>query len=289
MATANYDFDGDQTFSNTETQINNNLAAIVSNNSSATDPSPTFAYMWWADTDTGFLKQRNAANSGWISILTLSTGQVLNLTAPPPIGSITANSIKGSTFETNNGTAINEFSIDGTLSGNSDDVVATEKATKTYVDSKIPRVFSDQITSDFTINPGTNTFGALTGLSVAINSKAASSKILVSGFVTIANSMTGQACVVRIKANGVVIGQADADGAATRGISSAVFGRVDAGCSVPFQFLHSPGTTATQTYTVEAAPLAATSVIVNEGTQAGTGAALSRTTSVITAQEVIAQ
>lgn len=35
------------------------------------------------------------------------------------------------------GTNVNEFSIDGTLSGNSDDVIPTEKAVKTYVDSAV--------------------------------------------------------------------------------------------------------------------------------------------------------
>ena len=34
-----------------------------------------------------------------------------------------------------NGTSINEFSIDGTLAGNSDNAVPTEQAVKTYVDS----------------------------------------------------------------------------------------------------------------------------------------------------------
>lgn len=36
-----------------------------------------------------------------------------------------------------NGTGINEFSIDGTLTGNSDDAVPTEKAVKTYLDTTI--------------------------------------------------------------------------------------------------------------------------------------------------------
>lgn len=38
------------------------------------------------------------------------------------------------TLECANGTTINEFSTDGTLAGNSDDAVPTEKAVKTYVD-----------------------------------------------------------------------------------------------------------------------------------------------------------
>lgn len=48
--------------------LNNALAAIVSNNSSATEPATTYAYMWWPDTTSGLLKQRNAANNGWIVI-----------------------------------------------------------------------------------------------------------------------------------------------------------------------------------------------------------------------------
>lgn len=50
------------------------LDAIVGLNSNATTPTTTFAYMWWADTTTGILKQRNAANSAWISVLDLATG-----------------------------------------------------------------------------------------------------------------------------------------------------------------------------------------------------------------------
>lgn len=50
--------------------INNALLAIVSNNSSATAPSPTFAHMFWADTAAGALKKRNAANTAWITLFT---------------------------------------------------------------------------------------------------------------------------------------------------------------------------------------------------------------------------
>lgn len=48
------------------------LAAIVSQNSGATAPSTTFAYQWWADTTTGLLKIRNAANSAWVTVGDLS-------------------------------------------------------------------------------------------------------------------------------------------------------------------------------------------------------------------------
>jgi len=45
--------------------LNNALAAIVSQNSSATEPSTTYSYQLWADTTDGVLKIRNAANSAW--------------------------------------------------------------------------------------------------------------------------------------------------------------------------------------------------------------------------------
>lgn len=48
--------------------LNNALSAIVTNNSSATQPATTYAYMWWVDTTAGQLKQRNAANSDWIVV-----------------------------------------------------------------------------------------------------------------------------------------------------------------------------------------------------------------------------
>ena len=52
--------------------LNNGLAAIVSQNSGAAQPSTTYAYQWWADTTTGMLKIRNAANNAWITVGTLA-------------------------------------------------------------------------------------------------------------------------------------------------------------------------------------------------------------------------
>jgi len=52
--------------------LNNGLAAIVSQNSGAAQPSTTYAYQWWADTTTVLLKIRNAANNAWITVGTLA-------------------------------------------------------------------------------------------------------------------------------------------------------------------------------------------------------------------------
>ena len=53
--------------------LNDALAAIVSQNSNSTEPATTYAYQWWADTTTGLLKIRNAANSAWVTVGTLAS------------------------------------------------------------------------------------------------------------------------------------------------------------------------------------------------------------------------
>ena len=68
--------------------LNNALAAIVSNNSGASEPTTTYAYMWWPDTTTGLLKLRNAANNAWVTLFQLdgewSTLAVENGSAAAP-------------------------------------------------------------------------------------------------------------------------------------------------------------------------------------------------------------
>lgn len=52
--------------------LNNQLAALGTLQSGASAPSTTFAYMLWADTTTGLLKIRNAANNAWVTIGTMA-------------------------------------------------------------------------------------------------------------------------------------------------------------------------------------------------------------------------
>jgi hypothetical protein len=56
--------------------LNNALAAVVSNNSDTTEPTTTYAYMWWADTTNGLLKIRDAANSAWVTVGTLASANL---------------------------------------------------------------------------------------------------------------------------------------------------------------------------------------------------------------------
>src|SRR4051794_24148265 len=66
------------TRANVRGDINNALAAIFGNSSGSSAPGTTVAYQIWADTTTGTIKRRNAANSGWIVRDTLDETFVLS-------------------------------------------------------------------------------------------------------------------------------------------------------------------------------------------------------------------
>jgi len=72
--------------------LNNALAAIVSNNSSSTEPATTYAFQWWADTTAGTLKLRNSANSAWVTIGTLADTNLglATLASPSFTGTVTS-------------------------------------------------------------------------------------------------------------------------------------------------------------------------------------------------------
>tara|TARA_R100001443_G_scaffold79761_1_gene86838 strand:- start:355 stop:1749 length:1395 start_codon:yes stop_codon:yes gene_type:complete len=70
MATHDYVL-ANQSGSSFRTDLNNALAAIVSNNSNGTEPGTKYAYQYWADTSSGTLKIRNAANNAWIELFQL--------------------------------------------------------------------------------------------------------------------------------------------------------------------------------------------------------------------------
>lgn len=62
---------GNQSAPNARADINNALAAIVSQNSGATEPASTYANMVWYDSSANILKMRNEADSAWITLATL--------------------------------------------------------------------------------------------------------------------------------------------------------------------------------------------------------------------------
>jgi hypothetical protein len=48
--------------------INNAFEAVATNNSGGTAPAAIYANMWWFDTATNILKQRDEANTAWINV-----------------------------------------------------------------------------------------------------------------------------------------------------------------------------------------------------------------------------
>jgi hypothetical protein len=94
--------------------LNGALAAIATNNSSATAPATTYAYQWWADTTTGLLKQRNAANSAFVTIGTLASTNLglaalagATFTGDVILGTTTALELPDGTTGQRPGTAVN--------------------------------------------------------------------------------------------------------------------------------------------------------------------------------------
>ena len=73
MATHDYVLDN-ATGANFRSELNNALAAIVSNNSNSSEPSTKYAYQWWVDTTANIVKIRNSANDGWINLFTTAGG-----------------------------------------------------------------------------------------------------------------------------------------------------------------------------------------------------------------------
>lgn len=73
MATHDYVIDN-QSAPSFRSDLNNVLQAIVTQNSSATAPTTTYADMIWYDTANNQLKKRNEANSAWIVLGTIDEG-----------------------------------------------------------------------------------------------------------------------------------------------------------------------------------------------------------------------
>jgi len=104
----------------------NSLGAIKSGSGTASLPS----YSFITDTDTGM-------SSSVSNTLDFSTGGTKRLSISATGAVELATSLKLPT-----GATINEISIDGTMAGNSDSCCPTEKATKTYADTKLTGTLS---------------------------------------------------------------------------------------------------------------------------------------------------
>ena len=71
-----HDFDITTADANTGTSfraaVNAALQALASTSSGSTEPATMYAYQLWADTTSGYLKIRNATNTGWVTVCSLT-------------------------------------------------------------------------------------------------------------------------------------------------------------------------------------------------------------------------
>ncbi len=111
--------------------LNNALDAFATNNSGAAEPAAMFANMWWFDTSTNILKQRNNANDAWINVALKDGNGWTPYRQGTQIGTA----------------ALLTTDTDGALAANSDSKAATQKAVKTYADGKISKTTAAEISA----------------------------------------------------------------------------------------------------------------------------------------------
>jgi len=126
MAQHDYIIDN-QTFPATRTDLNNVFAAIVSQNSGATAPSTTYAYMLWYDTTTDILKMRNANDDAWVDLFTID--QIAD-TATPSSGAAAA--AAGSNLILNGSMQIAQRGVSGTMTIDNQYLSLDRWGTRTY-------------------------------------------------------------------------------------------------------------------------------------------------------------
>ena len=129
MAQHDYNL-ANQTGADFRADLNNALAAIVTVNSGASEPSTTFAHQLWVDTSSNVLKIRNTANNAW-----LTTGVSVTASNTFDINAGTVNGITSLSFSS--GATVASILDEDNLSSNSATALATQQSIKAYVDSQV--------------------------------------------------------------------------------------------------------------------------------------------------------
>lgn len=86
------------------------LVALAGLSSGATAPATTYAYMLWADTTGGWLKQRDAANAAWILRMPLGTGAAVDVASAATLD-LTANAASSATLRITGTTATTAITL----------------------------------------------------------------------------------------------------------------------------------------------------------------------------------
>jgi hypothetical protein len=202
--------------------LNNALAAIATNNSSATEPTTTYAYQWWADTGSSptVMKLRNAANSAWITLFQLD-GEWTNIAFEN--GTAAAPSIYFKDSGTDTGFYSPGANQVGISAGGTSALVVdssqrvgigtTSPARQlSLFASTAPVIQFINSTTGSTANDGALLYQSGLGF-VIENQESSEIKVLIGGSECIRISSTGSLCVGNASPNGNTPGfRADANG-----------------------------------------------------------------------------
>jgi hypothetical protein len=241
----------------------------------AAPDSPSDSDLWW-DSDDGelYLYYNDGTSSQWVA----AAGPSVTVAATAPTGyegQLWLDSTDGSmyTYYTDPGGANAQWIGAVSRSGGILQVVSTTKTD----------VFSASLTTGWV---------GVTGLTASLTPSSTSSKILVSGYCSVATSLTENSNDIAIYRDGVALTGASggANGSAKRATSGGVaYTTSQRGiASVPFSFLDSPSTTSTVSYEIYVGFTnnSATTMYVNRASSDGANDYNSRWASTITLTEV---
>jgi hypothetical protein len=189
------------------------------------------------------------------------------------------------------GLAANSYVIDVAAGSTLDLSNATDLPATALPAGSILQVVSTTKTDTFS-SALTLGYVAVTGLTASITPSSTSSKVLVSGYCSVATSLTENSSDIAIYKDGVALTGAsgDANGSAKRATSGGVaYTTSQRGiASVPFSFLDSPSTTSTVSYEIYVGFTnnSATTMYVNRAASDGANDYNSRWASTITLTEV---
>lgn len=194
---------------------------------------------------------------------------------------------------------INNLST-GTVSKTSDFVKIWNAATTSYkkatianinipsTGTPIQTVFTSLISAS-TVAVTAGTFSDISGLSVAITPTSASSTVLISGFVTLGSSGGAATnCFINLVRGSTPIGAGTTPGSRVSTIAASSINGTASTISIPFSFVDTPATTSPTTYKIQATTNLSSTLGINRSSDDTNSTNTTRSSSVITAQELSA-
>ncbi len=164
MSTHDYNL-ANQSGASFRSDLNNALAAILSNNSNASSPTTTVAYMLWVDTSANKLKIRNSANSAWIDLIDLDG----DITRDFTFNGTSANIV----FDTSDNELQFRDNAKATF-GNSADLTITHDGGSSII--------NDTGTGELLLQRGGNTVVSLSSLGIVVQDPEGTAQVEIKGF-----------------------------------------------------------------------------------------------------------